>query len=79
MGQGVLRRGPQETLELFEGFGGPIRELAEASVPLAEVSQRLIKATLEITGGNRAAAARRLGVSERTIYNKVKRFGVPPS
>ncbi|MEE8104331.1 MAG: helix-turn-helix domain-containing protein [Planctomycetota bacterium] len=56
-----------------------IRELAEASVPLAEVSQRLIKATLEITGGNRAAAARRLGVSERTIYNKVKRFGAQPS
>jgi len=70
-------RAPVEPLRLRTGDSESlIRALAEARVPLAEVSKGLIEETLELTGGNRAEAARRLGVSERTIYNKVKRFGL---
>lgn len=41
---------------------------------LAELEKRAIFATLQSTGGNRAEAARLLGVSERTIYNRLKEF-----
>jgi hypothetical protein len=34
--------------------------------------------TLESTGGNRARAAELLGVSLRTVRNKVREFGLPP-
>ena len=41
---------------------------------LAELERRAIMATLDAAGGNRAEAARMLGVSERTIYNRLKEF-----
>ncbi len=34
--------------------------------------------TLDATGGNRARAAEMLGVSLRTVRNKVREFGLPP-
>lgn len=34
--------------------------------------------TLDATGGNRARAAELLGVSLRTVRNKVREFGLPP-
>lgn len=39
--------------------------------PLAEVEQRLLRATLEHTGGDKALAAQLLGISTRTIYRKL--------
>lgn len=42
---------------------------------LADAERELIVRTLEQTKNNKAEAARRLGVSARTIRNKLKRFG----
>ena len=42
----------------------------------ADVERELILLTLERTGNNKAEAARRLGVSVRTIRNKLKSWGV---
>jgi DNA-binding NtrC family response regulator len=43
---------------------------------LAEMERRLILATLEQTEGNRAAAARMLGLGRKTLYRKLRQYGV---
>jgi two-component system response regulator HydG len=43
---------------------------------LAEAEKELILRTLEDSRNNKAEAARRLGVSVRTVRNKLKRFGL---
>jgi DNA-binding NtrC family response regulator len=45
---------------------------------LDEMERQLFAMTLESTGGNRARAAELLGVSLRTVRNKVREFGLPP-
>jgi two-component system response regulator AtoC len=42
--------------------------------PIAEVERRLILATLAENGGNKDRAARTLGISLKTLYNKLKRY-----
>ncbi|MGA3106896.1 MAG: sigma-54 dependent transcriptional regulator [Terriglobales bacterium] len=44
---------------------------------LGEMERQLFAMTLESTGGNRARAAQLLGVSLRTVRNKVREFGLP--
>ena len=46
---------------------------------LAEIERKAFLDTLEATGGNRAAAARKLCVSEKTVYNKLRAWGMPNS
>jgi two-component system response regulator AtoC len=45
---------------------------------LEDMERQLFAMTLESTGGNRARAAELLGVSLRTVRNKVREFGLPP-
>jgi DNA-binding NtrC family response regulator len=45
---------------------------------LGEMERQLFTMTLDATGGNRAHAAELLGVSLRTVRNKVREFGLPP-
>ncbi|MEE8583239.1 MAG: sigma-54 dependent transcriptional regulator [Acidobacteriota bacterium] len=47
-----------------------------AGLPLAEVEKLAIIQTLELCKGNKSEAARRLGISEKSIYNKSKRLGI---
>ena len=42
----------------------------------ADVERELILRTLERTGNNKSETARRLGVSVRTIHNKLRRYGI---
>ena len=51
-------------------------DLDLAGMPLKEVEERAIRATLEGCKWNKAAAARTLGISEKSIYNKIKRYGI---
>jgi len=46
-------------------------------VSLGEMERRLVEITLEATGGNRSRAAELLGVSLRTVRNKVRSYGLP--
>jgi DNA-binding NtrC family response regulator len=48
-------------------------------LPLAELEKRAILATLAAFGGNRSEAAKALGVSERTVYNRLRDYGRPIS
>lgn len=41
---------------------------------MSAVERGLLLATLERTGGNRTEAARRLGISVRTVYNKINSY-----
>ncbi len=44
--------------------------------PLADLEREAIVRTLESVGGNRRRAAELLGIGERTLYDKLKRFGL---
>jgi DNA-binding NtrC family response regulator len=49
-----------------------------AGTSMREVERHLLEATLQITGGNRTRTAEMLGVSLRTIRNKIREHGLPP-
>ncbi len=44
--------------------------------PLSEIEKQAILRTLESTGGNRSEAARRLGITRKTLLKKIKDYGV---
>jgi DNA-binding NtrC family response regulator len=46
-------------------------------VSLGDMERRLVEMTLAATGGNRSRAAALLGVSLRTVRNKVRSYGLP--
>jgi len=45
---------------------------------LEAVERRLLEMTLTATGGNRSRAAEMLGISLRTVRNKIRGYGLPP-
>jgi len=45
-------------------------------MPLDEVEKATILRTLDLTGGNKSEAARRLGITRRTLHKKLKLYGV---
>ena len=55
---------PPERICVFD----PPKPLAEV---LAEVERKTIRAALEASGGNKASAARMLGISRATLYQKI--------
>ncbi len=65
---------------LFPSSSASLRdETAEAPsgpLPLDEVEKATILKTLEQTGGNKSEAARRLGITRRTLHQKLKKYGV---
>ena len=50
----------------------------QAGTSMRELERQLLETTLQLTGGNRTRAAEMLGVSLRTIRNKIREFGLPP-
>jgi two-component system response regulator HydG len=44
--------------------------------PLSEIEQWAIEQTLQLTGGNREETARILGIGARTLYRKIKEYGL---
>ncbi len=46
------------------------------NLPLEEIEKASILQTLEATGGNKSEAARRLGITRKTLHKKLKRYGV---
>ena len=51
---------------------------ARPGTSMREVERSLLEATLLSTGGNRTRTAEMLGVSLRTIRNKIREYGLPP-
>jgi len=71
----VLGRELLGHLEAAEGGENP-SEL-RAGTSLREAERQLLERTLEATGGNRTRAAELMGVSLRTIRNKIRCYGLP--
>jgi transcriptional regulator with PAS, ATPase and Fis domain len=52
------------------------QEIVEESLSLADKEIELIKKALEKHSGKRKHAAGELGISERTLYRKIKEFNI---
>ena len=52
------------------------RAAAPGRTRLADVERDAVVRALAATNGNKAAAARRLGVTRKTLYRKIRRYGV---
>ena len=53
-----------------------VPEAKEEKYSIQDVSSDLIRKALERNGGKRKAAAAELGISERTLYRKIKELGI---
>ena len=80
----VLRRDLQEVLRLLQGRAQtPSAVVVDADEPpvppatsLRDTEVEMIRQALLEVGGNRRAAAERLGIAERTLYRKIKEYGL---
>ena len=64
---------------ISDGDSGEDKTLDQAipaDMPLDEVEKISILKTLELAGGNKSEAARRLGITRRTLHKKLKKYGV---
>jgi DNA-binding NtrC family response regulator len=62
--------------ETFSGGGGFSPLAGEQAGDLQTAEKALMESALKATGGNRRLAAERLGISERTLYRKIKLYGL---
>ncbi len=51
-------------------------EGAEGNLNLNELGRHMVEKALERNGGNRKKAAQELGISDRTLYRKIKQYGL---
>lgn len=63
-------------VEVHKGNNGENELDGLAGVNLNELEKTAIKRTLEMVSGNRELAAKMLGIGERTLYRKIKEFGL---
>lgn len=47
-----------------------------AGTSLEQLEKQAIRETLKLTGGNREQTAKLLGIGERTLYRKLKDYGL---
>jgi DNA-binding NtrC family response regulator len=69
----------------FQGNGvagrpaqAPTSDGAPAGTPIWQVEKLHLEKTLALTDGNRTVAAEMLGISLRTLRNKIREYGLPP-
>jgi DNA-binding NtrC family response regulator len=67
-----------------ERNGGPVEDVEDEStivfrpgITMAELEKQAITAALKQVAGNRRKAAEMLGLGERTLYRKIKEYGIP--
>jgi two-component system response regulator HydG len=58
------------------GAGGSGGYASLAGTSLEQLEKRAIRETLRLTAGNREKAAQLLGIGERTLYRKLKEYGL---
>ncbi len=59
-----------------EAAGGAASGGGLAGMSLEQIEKQAIRNTLRMTGGNREQAAKMLGIGERTLYRKLKEYGL---
>jgi DNA-binding NtrC family response regulator len=65
-----------ENGEVIEDERPEEKPQASVSVSLEDTNRELMREALERCGGNRKVAAAQLGISERTLYRKIKEYGL---
>lgn len=65
----------EQDLSLMKGDESYAEDIVPGNVPLEEVEKATILKTLEATGGNKSEAARRLGITRRTLHQKLRKYG----
>ena len=60
-------RGSKPSSRVPAGLGG---------IPLVDLEREALIQTLKLCNGNKAETARRLGITEKSVYNKLKRQGL---
>ena len=63
-----------EAEEVSDGDGASIVE--SDSLNLSDIGRQVIEKALERNGGNRKKAAMELGISDRTLYRRIKQYGL---
>ncbi len=61
---------------VVESYEEPDHEIMEESLSIQDKEKDLIEKALEKYGGRRKKAALELGISERTLYRKIKEYGI---
>ena len=46
------------------------------SLNLSDLGRQMVEKALERNGGNRKKAAQELGISDRTLYRRIKQYGL---
>lgn len=77
----ALASGPEIGVEAMAGMSTALpsarSDRLEPGLSLVHVERRLFELTLAATGGNRSRAAEMLGVSLRTVRNKIRDYHLP--
>ncbi len=73
-----LRHIPEEVRadHIADNDEGPGAHASLAGTSLEQIEKRAIRETLRLTQGNREHAAKLLGIGERTLYRKLKEYGL---
>ena len=74
-----VRHIPAEVVEAEHspGSGGSTTQSGSlAGTSLEQLEKQAIRETLKLTGGNREQTAKMLGIGERTLYRKLKEYGL---
>jgi len=72
-----VRHIPEEVRQSESGEGQTHADAGSlAGTSLEQLEKRAIRETLRLTGGNREQAAKLLGVGERTLYRKLREYGL---
>lgn len=72
----LLARGRQITAAELQQAMGPVRQNAVPTLHDEADERKRIEEALRQTGGNKAKAARLLGIDRKTIYNKMEKWGM---
>jgi DNA-binding NtrC family response regulator len=75
----VLEDVAPEAVEAGEAAGDLLGDAVDRAAPLAEVEREYIERVIAAHGGNKAQAARALGIDRRTLYRRTTTGGQPPS
>jgi DNA-binding NtrC family response regulator len=75
----LLRGGRVREPGAFEGLREVVADEESpppTSLSLDHIERAAVREALNRSGGNRRRAAQSLGVSERTLYRKIKEYGI---
>lgn len=68
---------PQESLRNDQTHVGLLKDLPDNGVTLKDMEEALIRKTLEKSNGNKSLAAKYLGISRKSLYERMDRYNIP--